>query len=73
MFVVLQPHQIDKCVALPENGMGYQIVDVTLRNGRQVTNLTLIDSSILELPDDIGNVMAADITDIYLNKGSTGT
>jgi len=34
---------------LPEQGMGYQIVDIVLKNGKSLTKKIVLNSSILEL------------------------
>ena len=47
--VKLLDHQSKILVSLPEQGMGYQIVDIELSNGRILKNLFVIDSTILSL------------------------
>jgi len=42
---------VDYLVRLPEQGMGYQIVDVDLKNGRKLTDRIVLDSSLLILQD----------------------
>lgn len=36
----------------PENGMGYQRVDVRLANDRKITDVVVFNAEEIELPDD---------------------
>jgi hypothetical protein len=41
----------------PETGMGYQIVDIELKDGRIIKNVAIIQSSIIgEIKDNIGPI-----------------
>ncbi len=37
---------------LPESGMGYQLVDITLKDGKQLKNRIVVNSQFLLLKDD---------------------
>lgn len=37
---------------LPESGMGYQLVDITLKDGQQLKNRIVVNSQFLLLEDD---------------------
>ena len=37
---------------LPESGMGYQIVDITLKDGQRLKNRIVVNSQFLLLEDD---------------------
>ncbi len=39
---------IDKLVCLPETGMGYQIVDITCRDGGILENISVINASLVK-------------------------
>ena len=43
---------LNKLSELPESGMGYQVVDITLRDGRVICNVTVLngDEIISKLP-----------------------
>ena len=58
---------IDKLVALPESGMGYQVVDVHLKNGMIVKEILVVNCEILV---NQGNLSFSenDIQDIELHK-----
>lgn len=52
MRIKLDKKWIDYLVSKPESGMGYQRVDVRLRNGRLIENLMVFNAEDLELPDE---------------------
>ena len=58
---------IDKLAALPESGMGYQVVDIHLKNGMIIKKIVVVDCEILV---DQGNLSFSenDIQDIELHK-----
>ena len=58
---------VDKLMALPESGMGYQVVDVHLKNGIVVREIIVINCQIIM---DQGNLSFSenDIQDIELHK-----
>lgn len=54
---------IDYLVDNPENGMGYQIVDVTLKDGRILKNKVVLNSEFLVVKD----IKLEDIKDIEMS------
>lgn len=52
---------------LPEQGMGYQIVDIVLKNGKYLTKKIVFNSSILEL-EKSEEIKAKDIDLIKLHS-----
>lgn len=52
---------------LPEQGMGYQIVDIFLKNGKSLTKKIVLNSSILELEKG-EEIKAKDIDTIKLHS-----
>lgn len=52
---------------LPEQGMGYQIVDIVLKNGKCLTKKIVLNSSILEL-EKSEEIKAKDIDIIKLHS-----
>lgn len=49
VHVLLPENLIATIVKLPEQGMGYHIVDIILANGEELKNKFVFNSSILEL------------------------
>jgi hypothetical protein len=47
--VKLQENHSEKLQDLPENGMGYQLVDLTLKDGRVLKERVVLNSSYLQL------------------------
>lgn len=50
--IALPERLIEKLIALPEQGLGYQIVDIKLMNGKELKNKFVFNSSILELEEN---------------------
>ena len=50
--------------ALPEQGTGYQRVDVTLRSGRRVRDVIVFNAREAQWPDERGPIEVADIVEI---------
>jgi len=61
-----------KLLALPESGMGYQVVNVTLRSGIIVERLVISNTEYLEIPDTIKSFTLEDIVDIKLFNTQKG-
>lgn len=68
--IILRQNQIDFLSNLPEQGMGYQIVDVTLKNGQLLKERIVLNSTYLKL-DDSDQIKPDDIEKIELHKIST--
>lgn len=68
MQIALEPNMIDRLLALPENGMGYQIVDLVLIDGRVVPSVPVFNSEIANLPDAFMDITASDIADVRLAR-----
>lgn len=64
MYVELPRDMTVKLAALPEEGMGYQYVDVRLKDGRRIPWVIVINCAILSLPDKLGVIRTDDILDI---------
>lgn len=50
MRIKLNKDWIEYFCSLPESGMGYQIVDITLKDGRVLKNIVVFNAEELELP-----------------------
>jgi hypothetical protein len=50
--IQLTQEQTNYLSELPEQGMGYQVVDITLKDGTTLTNRMIINSTYLVLKDN---------------------
>ncbi len=50
--IELKKEHVNILVKLPESGMGYQLVDITLKDGKQLRNRIVLNSQFLLLEDD---------------------
>jgi len=50
--IKLKEEHINFLAELPESGMGYQIVNVILKNGQHLMNRVVLNSELLMLEDD---------------------
>lgn len=53
---------------LPESGMDYQIVDITLKNGGVMRNVFVFHCINIQLPSDFSNITEKNIADIKMSK-----
>ena len=61
MRIKLDKLWVERLLAMPESGMGYQRVDVKLADGRELKDAVVLNAELLEVPDDFGLVTIADI------------
>ena len=61
MRLTLERKWIDRLVALPESGMGYQRVLVRLKDGRTLENMLVLNGQVLEVPDAVRRFDSTDI------------
>lgn len=57
----------------PESGMGYQRVDVRLRDGTTVENVMVFNAEQMDWPDDSNPINTRDIVDISLSSSVSDT
>lgn len=69
--VLLPNHFIEILTALPEQGMGYQLVTVSLKDGKILKNRRVVNSSYLLLLAN-EKITTSDIVDIKLSENKTG-
>lgn len=67
----LNIEHIDLLTSLPENGMGYQIVDLTLKNGLILKERLVFNSIYLKLNDN-EKINVSDIEKIEIHKNTAG-
>jgi hypothetical protein len=66
MQLALRQELIDRLLTMPESGMGYQIVDLVLTDGRVVPNVPILNCEVASLPDSFSNVRASDVANVRL-------
>ncbi len=62
----LSPKWVKKLVELPESGMGYQVVDIALKDKRIIRKVVILNSEIIMLPPGYENITEKDVVDIRL-------
>lgn len=62
--VRLTERWVDHVRGLPETGMGYQIVDVVLRNGKGFRGIVVRNAEEMEWPSGAGEMVPEDIVEI---------
>jgi hypothetical protein len=65
--IKLTENQINLLTDLPEHGMGYQVVDVKLKNGKVYNKLIVFNSAYLQIEDTMA-FDAKEIDTILLNN-----
>lgn len=69
MQIILDRQLSDRLARLPESGMGYQIVDLMLRNGSMISDVLVLNAQIAKVPDDGRVANSAEIVDFRLHQG----
>ncbi len=64
----LLDNQSETLTLLPEQGLGYQIVDIELVDGRHLEKLLVIDSTYLLFEDEAESIDPNDILSIKIHK-----
>ena len=64
MRLHLNEQWVDHLCGLPETGMGYQVVDVILRNGDRVRDIVVYNAEEMEWPANAGKIAPEDIVEI---------
>ena len=59
---------VDHVRGLPETGMGYQIVDVVLRNGERFRGIVVRNAEEMEWPSGAGEMVPEDIAEIWRSR-----
>jgi hypothetical protein len=65
--ITLNKDQIEFLSKLPEQGMGYQLVDLTLKNGRVLRGIIVLNSTYLKL-NESEHIKADDIDKIEVHQ-----
>ena len=64
MHLELRPEIVDRLLTLPENGMGYHLVDLILTDGRVVPNVPILNCEIAQLPETFREITASQVVDV---------
>lgn len=68
MRIKLNKHWVQILSNLPESGMGYQVVDVKLKNGKVIKNALVFNAEELEIPNEKVKVRSSEIIKIKLSE-----
>lgn len=68
MRIKLSKHWVEILSNLPESGMGYQKVNVKLKNGKVINNALVFNAEELEIPNTKTKITLSDIVDIEISK-----
>jgi hypothetical protein len=66
MYLELEHRLTDKLAALPESGMGYQLVDLVLAGGRVVPHVRVFNGELADVPRQFANFRSDEIADVRL-------
>jgi hypothetical protein len=61
MRIKLDKRWTDRLLEWPESGMGYQRVDVTMADGRELKDAVVLNAELLEVPTEFAQARVADI------------
>jgi len=64
--ILLTEELTQKLINTPETGMGYHLVDIYLKDGRIITNLIVLNCSILKIDKSI-KISSEDIVNIIIS------
>ena len=61
MRIKLDQRWIDRLLTWPESGMGYQSVDVTMADGREIRDAAVLNAEWLEVPPEFAHATVSNI------------
>ena len=61
MRIKLDKRWTDRLLTWPESGMGYQRVDVTMADGRELKNAVVLNAELIEVPAEFADARIADM------------
>ena len=70
MRIKLSKKWIDYLCSLPESGMGYQVVDITPKDGRVLKGAIVFNAEELGLPPEYKDLKIEDIDGVKLSKNN---
>jgi hypothetical protein len=66
--VRLRPELVRVLAGTRENGIGYHIVDIKMKNGRVIKNVPVLNSEIAQIPGEFAEFRAGDIAGLRLHS-----
>lgn len=66
MKIKLNKKWVECLLSMPESGMGYQTVDITLKDGRVIKGVNVFNAEDLELPNEYKSIKIEKIQNINL-------
>ena len=64
MQIELRADITNRLQSMPESGMGFQIVDLVLSDGRIVPNVAIFNCEIANLPESFQDIRPSDVMDV---------
>jgi len=68
MRIKLSKKWVKHLLLMPESGMGYQTIDIILKNAHVIEKINVFNAEDLELPDEYKDLKMEKIKDIVLHK-----
>ena len=68
MRFLLNRQWANRLCALPESGMGFQRVDIVLRDGEKVKNVLVLNARHVEWPNEKRAISSDDIAEIMMSR-----
>lgn len=68
MRLQLNDHLTNHLRKLPESGMGFQLVDIRLKNGKELHSISAFNCEEIELPSRYPSISSNDIEKIQLSR-----
>ena len=67
-FTLIDPDIIDQIISFPEHGMGYSLVDVTLKDGTLVEQVVICNGNTVCFYDDMRQFSEDEITSVAVSQ-----
>jgi len=68
MRIKIEQKWMEKLRLIPESGMGYQKVDITLKEGTEIKDVFIYNGEELDLPEKYSSIKIIEIVKIILHK-----
>lgn len=66
-ITLTDPKFIEKIIAFPEHGMGYSLVDVTLKNGVTIEQVVVANGDFVCFHDDMRKFIESEIASVKVS------
>jgi hypothetical protein len=64
----LRPELVQMLAGTRENGIGYHVVDIKMKDGRVIENVPVLNSEIAQIPGEFAEFRAGDIAGLCLHS-----